>query len=68
MFQCFYTADLMHSSYSENYRAVYEFSDENDIMTAPKITPWTGDQSVARPLPKHRTTPTQNKPIETSMP
>jgi hypothetical protein len=24
-------------------------------------TPWTGDQLVARPLPKHRTTKTENK-------
>jgi hypothetical protein len=24
-------------------------------------TPWTGDQPVARPLPTHRTTQTQNK-------
>jgi hypothetical protein len=24
-------------------------------------TPWTSDQSVARPLPTHRTTQTQNK-------
>jgi hypothetical protein len=24
-------------------------------------TPWTGDQPVARPLPTHRTTRTQNK-------
>jgi hypothetical protein len=24
-------------------------------------TPWTGDQTVARPLPIHRTTQTQNK-------
>jgi hypothetical protein len=24
-------------------------------------TPWTSDQLVARPLPKHRTTQTQNK-------
>jgi hypothetical protein len=24
-------------------------------------TPWTGDQLVSRPLPKHRTTQTQNK-------
>jgi hypothetical protein len=24
-------------------------------------TPWTGDQPVARPLPVHRTTQTQNK-------
>jgi hypothetical protein len=31
-------------------------------------TPWTGDQPVARPLPTHRTTQTQNKRIQTSMP
>jgi hypothetical protein len=28
-------------------------------------TPWTGDQLVTRPLPKHRTTQTQNKHIHT---
>jgi hypothetical protein len=33
-------------------------------------TPWTSDQLVARPLPKHRTTQTQNKHRDTptSMP
>jgi hypothetical protein len=31
-------------------------------------TSWTGDQPVARPLPTHRTTQTQNKRTETSMP
>jgi hypothetical protein len=31
-------------------------------------TPWTGDQPVARPLPKRRTTQTQNKRTKTSMP
>jgi hypothetical protein len=31
-------------------------------------TPWTGDQPVARPLPTHRTTQTQNKRKQTSMP
>jgi hypothetical protein len=31
-------------------------------------TPWTGDQLVARPLPTHRTTQTQNKRTQTSMP
>jgi hypothetical protein len=30
--------------------------------------PWTGDQPVARPLPTHRTTQTQNKRIQTSIP
>jgi hypothetical protein len=31
-------------------------------------TPWTGDQPAARPLPTHRTTQTQNKRIQTSVP
>jgi hypothetical protein len=31
-------------------------------------TPWTSDQPVARPLPTHRTTQTQNKCTQTSMP
>jgi hypothetical protein len=31
-------------------------------------TPWTGDQRVARPLPTHRTTQTQNKRTQISMP
>jgi hypothetical protein len=31
-------------------------------------TPWKGNQLVARPLPTHRTTKTQNKRTQTSMP
>jgi hypothetical protein len=31
-------------------------------------TPWTGEQPVARPLPVQRTTKTQNKRTQTSMP
>jgi hypothetical protein len=31
-------------------------------------TPWTGDQPIVRPLPTHRTTQTQNKSTQTSMP
>jgi hypothetical protein len=31
-------------------------------------TPWTGDQPVARPLPTYRTTQTQNKSTQTSIP
>jgi hypothetical protein len=31
-------------------------------------TSWTGDQPVGRPLPTHRTTQTQNKRAQTSMP
>jgi hypothetical protein len=30
--------------------------------------PWTGDQTVARPLPRRRTTQTQNKRRQTCMP
>jgi hypothetical protein len=30
-------------------------------------TPWTGDQTFARPLPAHRTAQTQNKRIRTCM-
>jgi hypothetical protein len=30
-------------------------------------TPWTGDQSVARPLPTHGTIQTENKRTQTSM-
>jgi hypothetical protein len=30
-------------------------------------TPWTADKPVARPLPTHRTTQTQNKCTQTSM-
>jgi hypothetical protein len=32
------------------------------------VTPWTGDQPVARPLPEHRTAQSQNKGTHTSMP
>jgi hypothetical protein len=31
-------------------------------------TPWTGDQLIARPLPTHRTTQTQNKRTQTFLP
>jgi hypothetical protein len=31
-------------------------------------TPWTSDWAVARPVPKYRTTQTQNKRTQTSMP
>jgi hypothetical protein len=36
-----------------------------DIFTTGS-TPWTNDQLVARPLPKHRTAQTQNKHIYTT--
>jgi hypothetical protein len=38
-----------------------------NLYTFGKI-PWTGDQPVARPLSANRTTQTQNKRTQTSMP
>jgi hypothetical protein len=38
------------------------------IVNIVSRTPWTGDQPVTRPLPTHRTTQTQNKRKQTSMP
>jgi hypothetical protein len=38
-----------------------------NIYTVGRI-PWTGDEPVARPLYTHRTTQTQNKRTQTSMP
>jgi hypothetical protein len=32
------------------------------------MTPWTGDQPIARPLPTHTTAQTLNKRTQTSMP
>jgi hypothetical protein len=40
----------------------------SNLFYADGRTPWTSDQPVARPLPIHRTTQTQNKGIQTSMP
>jgi hypothetical protein len=38
------------------------------ILYIVDMIPWMGDESVARPLPTHRTTQTQNKCKQTSMP
>jgi hypothetical protein len=38
------------------------------ILYTVRRTLWTGDQSVARPLPTHSTTQTRNKRRQTSMP
>jgi hypothetical protein len=37
----------------------------SSVIIFHRRTPWTSDQPVARPLPKHRTTWTQNKSIYT---
>jgi hypothetical protein len=42
-------------------RLIYQFLDH----FTDNRTPWMGDQLIARPLPKHRTTQTQNKRIHT---
>jgi hypothetical protein len=38
-----------------------------DLFYTDSKTPWTGDQPVARPLPAHMTTQTQNKSTQASM-
>jgi hypothetical protein len=38
------------------------------ILNAVGWTHWTGDEPVSRPLPTHKTTQTQNKSTQTSMP
>jgi hypothetical protein len=43
------------------------FQFPNPIHTVGR-TPRTGNQPITRPLPTHRTTPTQNKRTQTSMP
>jgi hypothetical protein len=35
--------------------------------TQVSMTPWTGDQPIARPLPTHRTAQTQNKRTQSYM-
>jgi hypothetical protein len=47
--------------------ALAAFQSLNPIHTVGRI-PWTGDQRVARPLPRRITTQTQKKRTQTSMP
>jgi hypothetical protein len=49
---------------SSPFRAQASYSVPWSFFTVGR-TPWTSDQLVARPLPKHRTTQTQNKRIHT---
>jgi hypothetical protein len=55
-------SDIFSSHSHLEYRS--DFSVLLIIFTEGR-TPWTGDQLVARPLPKHRATQTQNKSIHT---
>jgi hypothetical protein len=53
---------FIFSSSSSPFRAQASYSVPKSFFTDGR-TPWTGDQPVARPLPKHRTTLTRNKGI-----
>jgi hypothetical protein len=50
---------LISSSYTLRCRGCFFIL----IIFTDSRTPWTSDQLIARPLPKHRTTQTQNKHI-----
>jgi hypothetical protein len=56
---CFFSAGSTPPSPSWALASNFQF---HDHFTDGR-TPWTSDQPVARPLPKHRTTQTQNKHI-----
>jgi hypothetical protein len=59
--------DLSIYGYTALYWALAAFSVSWSFYTVGRTT-WTGVQPVARPLPTHRTTQTQNKRTQTSMP
>jgi hypothetical protein len=59
----------LHSSVVlQAYVGPWPFLQFRHLFYTDNRTPWTGDQPVARPLPTHRTTQTQNKLTQTSMP
>jgi hypothetical protein len=60
----FFQTVLFFNGSSSPFRAQASSSVPKPCFTDCR-TPWTGDQPVARPLPKHRTTETQNKRIHT---
>jgi hypothetical protein len=74
---CFWTVSIVLDSIQLGYHyvsetgsvcfAVASFSVFLILYTVGR-TPWTGDQPVARPLPKHRIPQTQNKRTQTYMP
>jgi hypothetical protein len=59
--------DLTFFLFQWLFRAQASYSDSQSFFTNGK-TPRMGDQPVARPLPEHRTTQTQNKRTQISMP
>jgi hypothetical protein len=58
-----YTFFIYSSMLLQPFVGPWPFLQFRNIFYADGRTPWTSDQSVARPLPKHRTTQTQNKRI-----
>jgi hypothetical protein len=62
--QLFYSSDIMTLQSFVWPWPLFQFL---NLYTVGR-TPWTRDQPVARPLPTHRTTQTQNKRTQTSMP
>jgi hypothetical protein len=60
---CSYLVCLKHpfNSWNNYYSEIW-------ILQAMSRTPWRGDQPIARSLPTYRTTRTQNKCTQTSMP
>jgi hypothetical protein len=56
-------------TYPRLYSSLFDFGNFFNFLILYTVgrPPWTGDQSVARPLPAHRATQTQNKHTQTSM-
>jgi hypothetical protein len=64
-----YQRSFIHSSMAlQPFAGHWPFLQFRNLFYTVGRTPWTGDQPVARPLYTHRTTQTQNKHIQTSMP
>jgi hypothetical protein len=57
-------------SYYGSTAPLLDFGRFFTFLTLYKVgtTPWTGDQRVARPLSTHKTTQTQNKRTQASIP
>jgi hypothetical protein len=67
----YYVPNFIYSSFTRGFFShlilLCLYSPLLDLYTVDR-TPWTRDQPVAGPLPKHRTTHTQNKRTHASMP
>jgi hypothetical protein len=74
LYQSPYKLSIYLSMYLSTYLYLYSFLFDLGrffnflIFFRVGTTRWTGDQPVARPLPTYRTTQTQNKCTQTTMP